>query len=553
MLNKRQLYKSYEKSSIREKKEKKFILEWENEYSDYLDDVSVEDFSNSVYLIVNKIINTNKLEWEESVWIKKDISYSHLNHYFDTFLNWYNKSRNKEKYLNDNLAKIEEIFYSFIDDKRNEKWEIIEIWDKTLYWFLAEVYKWIWNYNKALEAYENWVESFTWNYFMYWKKWELYNESKIIWVDEYNSKKLAFKNFDEFLKNSQENNDIVNEVLALEWIADTMLSLNKDEAVEYYMQIIDKLNENNINIPEIEDRVIKRILENSDNEIDNHYYIKSLLILDVNNLLYIWEYFEKKWNLEYAFLNYLEAFEYNLKWAKEKLLNFLENTLIEKIKKEYEDFDFEGNPEIFEEIKKEAKEKNLSVEDLKNSNIEIDTIKVAVKNLKKFWNLFRADKVNIFLNSIDADFLSDLTLESVVPYINKYNLELEYNKNKEIINNNSIFLSEIIDFLSRQKFYDTEIISKLEEIYKKVYIKKELNDVDIKVILDSIEIKNNPNFNIEYIRNKIYWWKKLTKIEDDFLINQVNSDELYIFWDEVENYTEEIQKIIRKSFLDWNK
>jgi hypothetical protein len=231
------------------------------------------------------------------------------------------------------------------------------------------------------------------------------------------------------------------------------------------------------------------------------------------------------------------------------LIDFLENTLTDKIKNSYKWIDFKEDEELYEEIKKEAKEKNINPEDLDNPNFELKTIELAIKNIKKFWKLFREDKANIFINSIEDDFFEKLDYNIIINYINKYNEEISLYENNQKENINiAIILLEIIDFLYKQDFFDKNLKENLEKIYNKFYFNKKLNYFDYEIIFNAIELNNNPELLNQKIREKIYSWKELIEEEKDFLIKNATMD-FYNPWKEYkEDYNTILAKIQKKVF-----
>lgn len=416
--------------------------------------------------VKNQLTNTdNELEKTE---IKENTTYYYIENLVINFLKKYDIEENKQKFLDENLENLEEFFFHFLDDKKDNSGEILQKWIKELYWLLWNFYENIWKNRKALESYKSWIKSnFVWNYMLFWRIWELYGENKIKSVNEQDSLKLAFKNFDKLLELSVENDDFITHIYVLEKLWDLLSKINVNEALENYFLALKEINKNNIWDTNIISKILKKIINISDDNLTINHNLEELSKIDINNLIYICDYYEKKWKLDYTFFNYLIAIENNVENSIPKFINFLE-----KLSKE------------------------------KDNNREI---KVAIKNLENFSTILREDKKNIFLNVLEENFLENLTINNLSSYINIYNLERERKKyiNEKIINN-SIFLSEIIDFLSRQDYFDEKIKLELIKISDKVSNNEDLNFSDKKNLYKYLEIKNNPKAKFEYISSKIY-------------------------------------------------
>ncbi len=479
--------------------------------------------------------NLTKEDLEEN---KKNIILDILKEYILQFLDEFNN-----KNIEDNTEKLEDlenIIYTFINWIKDKDWNFRQEPIKELYHLFWVFYEEIWEYKKALESYENWVQtSLEENYIFYWNISKLYFEKKISWISEDQSLQLAIKNADLYNEKSYENWDFLAFIDSLENLWDILGKIDPEEAKNYYSKILKNLEVNKIFDKEIIIRVTKKIINLTDDELQKAFMIQELLNYNKKDLLFLWEYYEKEGNLVYAFFNYLKAFEEKKDWAKEKLLFFLENTLINKIIEENEEINFLENEEVYEEIQELAKQKNIDLKDIKNWEFEIKAIELAIKNLKNRGYLLREDKANIFLNSLKSDFLENIDSYSILEYINHY---------QQKFLNSEIFLSEIIDYLSRQDFIDDFFKKELEIIYKKIYNKKELTDFDLKIIFDILELKNNKKERVSYIKEKIFSWKKLTENDEYFILNETNFSDLY--WNEYnsENYTKELNEIWNRVF-----
>lgn len=453
------------------------------------------DISNTTDNIKQSIspILINQIKESADLWDEKSISI-YLKHIEDIFLEKYNSindKNEKKEFIKNNLENFEEIYYSFIDDKKDENNNILKRWNKALYWNIWLFYEKIWQYPEAVSSYVDWIQFSEWLYTLYWKIWEIYLENKInIKLLIKSNLEIAEDNYSLLLKLSEINKDSENYVLALEKLWDINFKKNNNNikiTEDYYINSLNNWVENkSLDKNQIE-RICLKILKVSENQQTIQNILQNLVNINNNHLLTVAMYYEENWYIEYAFYNYLLA--YQEKWEKQivnspdALIMFIETIIKNKTISDTEnyfkkiwidDIEILEDDEILEEIKYQEKLQNQEIE------IKKQILSRIIKTIEKNKPLLKSDISILFEMCIWNDFYNNDISGKIDYYITNYN---------NYYHNMDIYLYTIFNNIIQFDWNkENELI---KNILKKIYNKKELTNEDISVIKQIIKLSNN--------------------------------------------------------------
>jgi len=425
----------------------------------------------------------------------------------------------KEIFIQNNLEHIEEVLFQFIDDYYYEKtWnkqKLTQWWNKYLYEKVWDFYSKIWEFSDSLDSYKSLIQIwFEKSYLLFWKIAELYEKYKykIRSFDIENIDKLIIDNYKYLLKHAKLVWDIENTALTLEKLWD--ISKNKEEKYKYYNNSLNVL----INSPyyfEWVEKITYRIMnkwnvdsfliknEKWDLIIDQFDTLNKIASEEPDYLIVLASKYEEEWNIEYAFYNYLLAYQLKTENSKDALWFFIDTSLRDFIKEEKGKYLIQFKQEDTDEnILSNSKInyiEELNNNDYKENQVLLDVIlKVVDKNEK----LERESIDTLFDFSIDEDFYNNFN-------INNFNIFLENYKNNGI--SSDIFLHRILENIFSGNWTNMQS-NNVKRILKKIYLKKELwkNDLDLIYDLLNLEIEEYKN-GFEYTNKLNSIWKKWIK------------------------------------------
>lgn len=443
----------------------------------------------------NNDLNSAKKYYKNAIDYKyQDAIYKYAEILENDFLKIYNKianKKNKEDYINDNLEEFEKEYFKLLElteEIINKNWKILE----NLYWNLWVFYEKIWLITKAIESYNNAINSSKELYSYLWNLWNLYlkNKNKLNFLDNWEYLKLAIESFSKLENISAINSDTQNLIYALEEKAKIYKKLwNNEKYKENYNYILNILNWEKI----INEKYALKYLELTNilniklDEEAELYIFKILISSNIKHLNTIWYYYEEKWFFEYAFLYYLYSYK-ELKWKNEYknawLAFFIETTLknkeINEINEEIEEIE---NELLLIEKKKKNKKISEYEQNLINEKNEILQekqflnnyfIPKILKTIDNEENLGREDIATLFDLSLPKNFYEEINSEIIQLYIVNYENKKEYF---------DIFLHRIL-----KNIWEKEWISKpISKIIDKIYKKEELSYEDKKDIYIYVE------------------------------------------------------------------
>jgi len=402
-----------------------------------------------------------------------------------------NSQEEKKEFLNKNLENLEEDIFQFVDEFQiNENWNRIKLkqwWHKELYWIIWDFYKNIWLYSDALSSYISWTQSkFNWNYKLYKKIAEIYENSNIILETKKYKKEKIKKTYEILYQLAYINNDPENVFYWLEKVAS--LSDSQREKYKKLWQIV-YMFELNYSKYSSNDKLILsyiRACNNINSKILNeHSLYLNLTYIDTK---YIWlyaNYLEEKWELSLAFINYIT--NYTLEENQDNLdaiVIFIYDKVISKIQNEIQEY----NKKILD-LKETIKNKELNITKKHQIKFEIKILKSNIKillkeqeNLKKqlieIKEITDEDIKEFFRLTLTNQELENINYQNVKTFFDYYNQDLPKAE---------IYLKTILEQIQILYWYKKEI---LKPYFDKIKKEEAFTQDDLDDFKDIIESKN---------------------------------------------------------------
>jgi len=352
------------------------------------------------------------------------------------------------------------------------------------------------------------------------KMWDLVKKQKQYWIEQFPIKTDEW-NFSK----SKDSTDYYNE--ALEVIIRNKL-LQTEEEIYSFLRISNKnwLKYSRYNL---------QIIENS------------LLSKDINNFLYLANYYEQNQDFESAIIHYLKGYKtyrFHIEnWVKlnleeQKSLNdsfiiFLKYNFKNKLKLNKEIFSNSLEDNILK------KQEQLIEEEFQKELNLVDSI---IKKIDKKEEISSSEIAFLFANSLEINFEQKIDINKFVTYINDYNNE-EYSSN--------IYIQIILKQLILNKNINNKFIEKL---ISKVYKREDINWEEI--LKDINWIYAIPDISQPY---QVKENKPVLNTEEEFLNiiiehknSKENTESNYIY--EIISFLEnELKQKIRKEIAKNNK
>ena len=314
------------------------------------------------------------------------------------------------------------------------------------------------------------------------------------------------------------NNDLENTIYWLEKFWD--LEKNKKLKEEYYFLALNKIAEynkrdifslkamsrlmNKLNLEEIE--------INSQNwiflETQENLYITLIQNWEISYLLNLANLYEEEWDIFEAFNKYLQAFQIKINNSKDALAMFLETSLKDFIKKDYD-----NNISIINSKTKNKEEQKINQELLKRNKEEFEIKNELLRKiLEKIDNneiLLREDIATLFDMSLwDRFYEKNISPEIINNFIEAYKLEINFLKqNPNLITNNDIYLHRLLEN-SFGIYWVNMKNSEVENLLKKIYSKKELKEYDKELIFKLLDLETNQEDPFKYTKLLDELWKE---------------------------------------------
>ncbi|MCD5382588.1 hypothetical protein LR002_00505 [Candidatus Gracilibacteria bacterium] len=405
--------------------------------------------------------------------------------FLDTYKSFSSKEE-KENFLKNELENSEEVFFQFIDDyqrdENGKREKTVYGGNKYLYEKIGDIYAEIGMLGDALSCYSDLLQ--TGNYEAYKKIAEIYekNRNKFNFLENIDS--VIEKNYNFLVNRAYLVKDLENIIYGLEKLGD----LKKDNG--FYFNAIQKIIKFNSD-EKFSKKSLVRLMEKIGIEtinIKNGDFIQNLdldtLYSDIANnfddryILSLANFYEKKGEILYAFLNYFQGFESGIDGVKDGFLIFIKTTLKDFIEKSRV-----KNIESFSENEELIKIANDEF------FIKKELLQRIIKNIEN-GKQTREDFATLFDMALGDEFYEDLNYEKISYFFEGYT-------NK--IPGFNIFLHRIlINYfeISGVNLKDFEIKNLLGKIYRF----EELNAGDLKnlkLIINFGEEKNIDNYDFK--------------------------------------------------------